>query len=284
MTPTEQLERIHATAATAPDDRDVVDPANRERIEHICVSANRACVRLAMACMLAKLDRPAVDPRKPYTEIGTLDCFSGRAGYDEPYLTPFITLHRLPCNPTTAFLTPVLRNLDRPLTTDRPLIGRPRRLYAQTLQLLEDVAEGRESAAAVLTDIVRILLRIRDVRSARLQSLQAELSGAADAPPLSVEQIVTLLAQHLACRHTSRLPVLMVAAAYDAVADRLGESRKPLHSHNAADLQTGAAGDLEVTLIGDNRGLHGLRNEGPPGRTSGYRSCPRQGCGRRRPR
>ena len=41
-----------------------------------------------MACMLARLDRPELDPRKPYTEIGTPDSFSGRS-YDERYLTPF---------------------------------------------------------------------------------------------------------------------------------------------------------------------------------------------------
>jgi len=56
-----------------------------------------------MACLLAKLDRPDVDPRKPYTEIGTPDSFSGRS-YDEQHLTRFIQSHRLPCNFDHRFL------------------------------------------------------------------------------------------------------------------------------------------------------------------------------------
>jgi hypothetical protein len=81
-----------------------------------------------MACLLAKIDRPKVDPRKPYTEIGDPDSFSGRS-YDETYITHFINAHRLPCNPTTAFLTPALRNIDQTLTTEVEIVGRPRQLY-----------------------------------------------------------------------------------------------------------------------------------------------------------
>ncbi|WP_218062621.1 hypothetical protein [Komagataeibacter swingsii] len=58
------------------------------------------------------------------TEIGGTDSFSGRT-YDERYLTRFINEHWLPVNPTTAFLTPTLRNIGQPLTTDRELVGRP---------------------------------------------------------------------------------------------------------------------------------------------------------------
>ena len=70
---------------------------------------NRAGVRLLMSCLVAKLDNPKVDVRKPYTEIGTKDSFSGRT-YDEAYIGTFLAKHRLPFNPTTAFLTPALRN------------------------------------------------------------------------------------------------------------------------------------------------------------------------------
>ena len=36
---------------------------------------NRAGVRFLMSCMLAKVHRPEVDPREPYTEIGTPTSF-----------------------------------------------------------------------------------------------------------------------------------------------------------------------------------------------------------------
>ncbi len=84
-----------------------------------CMS-NRAGARLLMACMLAKLDNPSLDPRKPYTKIGDKDCFSGRS-YDEQVIGDFINKHHLPCNSTTAFLTPTLRNIDRTLTRVRPV-------------------------------------------------------------------------------------------------------------------------------------------------------------------
>lgn len=57
--------------------RDVV-----KRVEYICRCLhNRAGVRLLMACLLAKIDRPGIDPRKPYTEIDDANAFSGRS-YD----------------------------------------------------------------------------------------------------------------------------------------------------------------------------------------------------------
>ena len=70
--------------------------------------------------------------------------------------------------------------------------------------------------------------------------------------PLSSEAIVTLVGQHLACRNASRLPVLVVAAAYEAAGARLAECLLPLHAHNAADSQTGSLGDVEICLIGDD--------------------------------
>jgi DNA adenine methylase len=52
-------------------------------------------------------------------------------------------------------------------------------------------------------------------------------------------------------KNVARLPVLMVAVAYKAAWENLGERILHLHAHNAADKQTGAAGDIEITLIGD---------------------------------
>jgi hypothetical protein len=204
-----------------------------------------------MSCLLGKLDRPNVDPRKPYTEIGSSDSFSGRT-YDERYLTKFINEHRLPVNQTTAFLTPTLRNIDHSLTTDRELVGRPRDLYIKTLELLEDVAEQRVAADVLLIETVRVLLLVRDERLARMASLLGALQRAEGALPLSSEAIVTLINQHLACKNASRLPVLVVAAAYEAAGTRLAESMLTLNSHNAADLQIGSLGDVEICLIGDD--------------------------------
>ena len=252
MTPEEILQGIQQRAAATLNATVVTDPVIRERVDYVCrCMSNRAGVRLLMSCLLGKLDKPNVDPRKPYTEIGGTDSFSGRT-YDERHLTKFINEHRLPVNPTTAFLTPTLRNIDHALTTDRELVGRPRDLYKKTLELLEDVALQRIPADVLFVETVRVLMLLRDEKLARMASLLDALDRTEGALPLSSEAIVTLISQHLACKNASRLPVLVVAAAYEAAGARLSESMLPLNSHNAADLQTGSLGDVEICLMGED--------------------------------
>jgi DNA adenine methylase len=214
--------------------------------------SNRAGARLLMACMLAKIDDPKVDPRKPYTKIGSKDCFSGRS-YDEQFIGGFITKHNLPCNSTTAFLTPTLRNMDQTLTTKVVLVGRPMVMYQEALRLLDDVHAGRISAQVVLDESNRLLLLDRDARKARLKTLLSGVGRVVDALPLSSEDTVNLIEQHLRCKGSSRLLVLIVAAAYEAVTTRLGERVLNLTGHNAADEQTGAVGDVQITILGDDK-------------------------------
>lgn len=62
-----------------------------------------------------------------------------------------------------------------------------------------------------------------------------------------------MIEQHLRCKNSSRLPVLVVAAAYNTVSQKLGERILSLRSHTAADEQTGALGDVEICLENDDR-------------------------------
>jgi DNA adenine methylase len=246
------LDQALARAATNLSRPLTQDAQVLERTEYVCrCLRNRAGVRLLMACLLAKLDRPTVDLRKPYTEIGDPDAFSGRH-YDEAYVTHFINAYRLPCNSTTAFLTPALRNMDRALTTDVELVGRPRQLYVNVLQLLDDAQVGRVKADDLLAEVIRLLLVMREEKASRMSELLAGLRQATDAMPLASEAIVKLIEQHLACRHSSRLPVLIVAAAYQVAGVKIGERLLPLRRHNAADEQTGALGDVEIRLEDDS--------------------------------
>lgn len=252
-TPSELLDQVLAKAQNLGSNAAVTDQAILERIDYVCrCLGNRAGVRLLMSCMLAKMHRPELDPRKPYTEIGGNDSFSGRT-YDERYLTRFINANRLPCNSTTAYLTPALRNQDSMLTTKMVLVGRPPQVYKDTLQLLDDVAKGLASAEDVLTDTVRILISVRDDKQARMKGLIEALKHGDEALPLPTEGIVTLLQQDLACKHSSRLPVLIVAAAYECAAGRIGERACALKGHLSADEQSGAMGDVEVCLVNDER-------------------------------
>jgi len=213
---------------------------------------NRACVRFIMACSLAKIDKPSVDIRKPYTEIGDDDAFSGRT-YDESYITEFVNQYELPCNSTTAFLTPAFRNRNAVLTPYVNLVGRPESVYKATLQLLDDVYQRKLSADELLTETIRWLLIVRDEKRQRMSSLLAGLKASKGETSLPAEGIVNLIEQHLKLKNSSRLPVLVVAAAYEAASACLGEQLQPLQGHNAADKQTGSLGDLEITLIDEQQ-------------------------------
>ena len=139
-----------------------------------------------------------------------------------------------------------------PLTPDVNLVGRPPLVYQHVLQLLTDVNEQRISAEDMLAETVRCLIVLRDEQRARMESLLAQWQMGDDTAPMSADGIVTLVEQHLRLPRTSRLPVLIVAAAYQAAAANLGEHALPLHAHNAADRQTGALGDVEIALLTDD--------------------------------
>lgn len=230
----------------------VQESSTAENIAAIATNlTNRALIRLLLAAALAKSHRPEVDIRKPYTEIGTEDAYSGRH-YDEHFIAEFVKQHNLPCNSTTAFLTPALRNIGSTLSLDLAIVGRPKTLYKKALAVLDAVHQGRLSPQQLLAESLRVLLIYKREKDASLATLMQQLHASRDTPPLSSEGIVTLIEQHLKSPNASRLPVLIVAAAYSSAAEFLQESPRPLLSHNAADLQTGALGDVEITLVSDD--------------------------------
>jgi len=239
-------EARNQASVAAIDDASVV-----EAVEYICRSTTLAGVRLLLACLVAKVHKPEIDPRKPYTKIGTADSFSGRV-YDESYIGPFAEANRLPVNVTTAFLTPVLRNRNAPLSGEQRLVGTPPALYDKTVWLLDAVGDGKLDARVLLVEILRQLLIIRDEHDAQLTSHLTAQRHRATELGLSSDEVLTVVGQHLASPHAARLPVLVIAAAYEAASSKLGERIRPLHGHNAADQQTGALGDVEVCLASDD--------------------------------
>jgi len=229
------LEQFYQTILQEQEKSFIDNDDLRAKIEYVCrCITNRAPARFLMACLLGKIENPKIDIRKPYTEIGGKGTYSGR-GYDEQYVEPFVIKHKLPTNSTTAFLTPAFRNIDRKLTTDLVLVGRPRQVYTNVLELLDLVQRGKVDSSDALKEIIRFLIIIKDENETRMKQLLRELRHAEDTLPLSSEQIVTLLQQHLSSKNSSRLPVLMITAAYLAVKDRIGETTLPLQSHTAAD-------------------------------------------------
>jgi DNA adenine methylase len=203
-----------------------------------------------MACLVAKISDPALDIRKPYTETGGKGIYSGRH-YDEAYVAPFAFRHKLPVNPTTSFLTPAFRTNKTIIELGVQLIGRPKKLYVNVVDLITAVHNGALKATDVLAEILRWLLIIREERKQRIETLSASLRTTQGDSMLPAESIVTLIKQHMALPKSARLPVLVVAAAYQAAQEHLGERHLPLQGHTAADKQTGALGDVEVALKDD---------------------------------
>lgn len=253
ISPAEILEEHYQLALKNIGSSTIKSDDIRTQVEFICrCNANKAPIRFLMSCLLAKIDDHKVDIRKPYTEIAGKNTYSGRF-YDERYVEAMVHKYKLPCNPTTAYLTPAFRNLDRVLTTDLVLVGRPREVYEYALNILDAVHRKKETAQNLLQEIIRFLLIIKAEDESRMQQLLADLKQTDDVLPLSSEEIVTLLVQHLSSKNSSRLPVLIVAAAYEAVNVKLGEVGLPLQAHNAADKQTGSIGDVEITLANDDK-------------------------------
>lgn len=219
-------------------------------------SSNRAGARFLLAATLAKIDKPTIDIRKPfiqaYAEGEKANSYGGR-NYDEQYVFEFITRHKLPCSSTTAFLTPAFRTKNIVLDLSQRLRGRPPELYQSILKILDAIESRKASANDVLRELVRLLIIERDDRKARLETLQQGLREQSDDLALSSEDTVRLIEQHLALKNSARLPVLVVAAAYTAASQRLGEKVLRLNAHTAADSQTGALGDVEITLLSDDK-------------------------------
>jgi len=251
--PNNILEKLYTQANISLYKSEIHHNEAEKNIESICrCNSNKAPIRFLMSCLLAKINNPKVDIRKPYTEIKTDDTFSGRF-YDEKYIEPFIHKYKLPCNPTTAYLTPAFRNLDRVLTTDLILVGRPREIYEATLNVLDVVSKNQIKPEYVLQEIIRLLLIIKSEDELRMQQLIADLKQPSDMLPLAADEIVNLLSQHLSCKHTSRLPVLIIASVYQSVKEQIGEINKPLAAHTAADKQTGTIGDIEIILSNNDK-------------------------------
>ncbi len=172
--------------------------------------------------------------------------------FDERFIGSFVRKHQLDCNSTTAFLTPAFRNITTILTPDLTMAGNPPQVYEAALQLLTDVHTGKVSAEDVLAEAFRWLLIMKDERLLRLDQALESLKFSKAIVPLSSEDIVKLIEQHLASPYSSRLPVLAVAAAYKAAEQNLGEQLLPLQAHNAADLQTKSLGDVQIALADED--------------------------------
>jgi hypothetical protein len=216
-----------------------------EKLERICrCERNKAPIRFVMSGLLSKIEDPAIDLHKPYSAMGE-HSYKGRVN-DEDIIQPFIHKYALPCNQTTAYLTPAFRTIETPLTKQLFINCRPKEVYYDMMDVIEYIEIHPDDSYKALSEIIRLLLVIKAENDERISQLRKALSIDKSSLELSSEEITNLLIQHLKCRGSSRLPVLVIASAYEAVKDLIQEEHKPLYPHNAADSQTGSLGDIEI--------------------------------------
>lgn len=239
------LEKLHQKALRRK--KSFVEPRIEKPIHDICRNQNKAPIRYLMSGLVAKIERPTINLRKPTTALGGDDSYEGR-GYDERIIEPFVLKYQLPCNVTTAFLTPSFRTINRPLAREMFANSRPPEPYYQMMDVIEYVELYPEKAENVLLEIIRNLNDIKEENRIKIQTQLDAIKASSDGANLSSEDVVNLIVQHLQCKNSSRLPVLVVTAAYMSVSDLTGESARRLLSHQAPDKQTGALGDVEITL------------------------------------
>lgn len=240
------FEKLHKKAAKRKTS--FVEPRIEKPIHDICRNDNKSPIRYLMSGMVAKIEKPSINLYKPISALGGDDAYEGR-GYDERIVEPYVLKYQLPCNATTAFLTPSFRKIDRPLAREMFITSRPPEPYYWMMDVLAYVELYPQKAEAVLLEIIRNLIIIKSENDQRLQEQLARIKDRSDISALSSEEIVNLIVQHLHCKKSSRLPVLIVAASYATVKDLIGEQAKGLLSHQAADRQTGSLGDVEITLL-----------------------------------
>lgn len=231
--------------------KQILDNSIAVKIENICrCERNKAPIRFLMAGLLAKIEDISIDLHKPYSATGE-HSYKGRSN-DEDIVQPFIHKYSLPCNQTTAYLTPAFRTIEKPLTKDFFNNCRPKEVYYDMMDVIEFVETNPTQAKNVLSDVICTLLIVKSENEQRMTQLKQALAVNKDTLELSGEEITNLLVQHLHCKGSSRLPVLIIAAAYESVKDMTGEINKPLFAHKAADSQTGALGDIEIMLKNEN--------------------------------
>ena len=244
------LENAYHRALKQPQKQFVANGNINALIDSVCkCEGSKAPIRYLMSALIAKINDNTIDTRQPYPKLGDRS-FPGRS-IDENIIQQFIHQHQLPCNDTTAFLTPAFRTLETAITKSSFEKCRPAYVYDNMMDILDYVEAHSGLAKSILTQIIADLLLIKKVTESRVAQLVEGIAADKDSA-LSSEEITTLLQQHLKCKGSSRLPVLMVVAAYQAVRHLTKETPRPLFAHNAADSQTGAVGDIEIILQGDD--------------------------------
>ena len=215
------------------DPHHVAVPELREALETLQRSRSGSIREALLGCALAGCVHPEVDLRRPYLNLGER-AFSGRT-LDERVVNPFLQAEDVPCTKG-----PYLAMFRRQAVFDTSYLNKARdkaamRAFLQCLDELERADAARRRA--ILVDVARMFVRLRDESNIRLLQL----------PRPSASTLARLMHEMLGQRSGGRVALWGVAAAWQAMADAFGLGWDVrVQGINVADVPSGAVADVEV--------------------------------------
>jgi hypothetical protein len=199
-------------------------------------SATQAYREALLGCVIARLQDPTINPRKPYMNQGE-GAYNGRT-MDERVINPFLQDHRIPCS-KGPYLSVFRRSV---LFEESTRAGvRDKEGFDAMLcciAYIEATTDPRQQRA-FLRHLLYRFVEMREASSVPLSRLQR----------FSLSQYGSLVAKLLAVPSGGRFPVFLVVAAFRAISDRfqLGWNVE-VQGINVADRPSGAGGDITISL------------------------------------
>jgi SacI restriction endonuclease len=209
------------------------DAALIRRFDKIFESATQAYREVLLGCILAKLQDPAIDVRRPYIGHGE-NAFNGRT-LDERVVNPFLHDKHIPSS-RGPYLSTFRRSVRFKPASRNGL--RDKTGFDSLLAVINHVNEANEQQ---LTSLLRFTLYrfvlLRDAADVKIVRLQR----------ISLEQYDVLIEGLLNTPSGGRFPVILIESALTAIRDRFGLNWTiEAQGINVADRPAGAGGDIMV--------------------------------------
>ena len=201
---------------------------------------NKGLYTVVITLFTHKILDPPQDSLKHQTQIP--GGFAGR-GKDTQYITPFLKSVGFPAMAESGWLTRSLEQV-HPYDLNYPGSIKPKTLKSAFLELINQVEVEGIDPEAVLTYMMKLLIKQRDERNIELAKPHS----------LSISTIISVLEKHFdyhySCHGASRLPTLAIYAAYQCMMSQVSRFNDKvlceLESHTSADSQSGQIGDIQV--------------------------------------
>ena len=218
-------------APSVPDD--LAQPCDR-----MFASRTQAYREALLGALMARMQEPTIDPRKPYMNQGDR-AFNGRT-MDERVINPFLHDHRIPSS-----RGPYLSVFRRSVAFDELTRAgvRDKEGFDAMLECVRFIAETSEpsSLRPFLRHLVYRFVQLRETSSVPLSRLQR----------FSLQQYEGLIAKLLTVPSGGRFPVFLIVAALRAISERFQLGWEvAFQGINVADRASGAGGDITISQGG----------------------------------